>query len=106
MGAPLQIELPTKAIARLCRQYHVRELSVFGSALRPGFGEHSDVDLLVVFEPQAHIGFEFVRFQRELSEIIGRPVDLVSKDGLKSPIRDEVLAQAQIVYAAREAVPR
>src|SRR5712692_5133598 len=104
MGGTPQIELPMDAIARLCRQYHVRELAVFGSALRGDFGDQSDIDLLVAFEPGARIGFEFVALQRKLSEVIGRRVDLVPKDGLKPLIRDEVLGQAHVVYAAREAL--
>ena len=89
------------AIANLCRQYKVQKLSVFGSALGPNFGPDSDIDLLVTFKPDAHIGLiEFSRFQRELSETIGRKVDLVPKNGLKPLIRDEVLAQAQVLYAA------
>ena len=105
MSGALQIELPMDAIARLCRDYHVRELSVFGSALSPEFREQSDIDLLVLFEPEARIGFEFVELQRKLSEVIGRKVDLVPKDGLKPLIRDEILAQARVLYATREAVP-
>ena len=34
MILPSGIELPTEAIAELCRRYHVHELSVFGSAAR------------------------------------------------------------------------
>jgi len=100
MAAALQIELPMDAIERLCLKYRVAELSVFGSAVRPDFSEQSDIDLLVLFKPEARIGFEFVALQRELSEAIGRRVDLVPKNGLKPLIRDEVLAEAQVVYAA------
>ena len=89
-----------EAVERLCRKYQVSELSVFGSALRPDFSEHSDIDLLVLFKPEARIGFEFVALERELSEVIGRKVDLVPKDGLKPLIRDEVLAEAHVLYAA------
>jgi predicted nucleotidyltransferase len=90
-------------IAALCRQYHVRELAVFGSALGPNFGPQSDIDLLVSFEPDAKIGlFAFLDLQAELSALVERKVDLVPKNGLKPLIRNEVLAQAQdhILYAA------
>ncbi len=89
------------AIERLCRKYRVAELSVFGSALRPDFRENSDIDLLVAFQPEAEIGLiAFLGFQRELSETLGRKVDLVPKNGLKALVRDEILAQAQVLYAA------
>lgn len=99
--AALQIDLPLKAIAELCRKYQVQELSVFGSALRTNFRPDSDIDLLVSFQPEAQIGLiDFLGFQRELSEALGRKVDLVPRGGLKPLIRDEILAQAQVLYAA------
>ena len=88
-------------IAALCRQYHVRELAVFGSALGPNFGPQSDIDLLVSFEPDAKIGlFALFHLQDELARLLQRKVDLVPKNGLKPLIRDEVLAQARPLYAA------
>lgn len=66
------------------RRWRVRDLLVFGSALRPDFGPDSDVDLLVTFEPAAAWSlFDHARMQQELSEIIGRDVDLVSRAGLE-----------------------
>lgn len=97
----IAVELPIEQIAAICRQYHVRELSVFGSALTDRFGPASDLDFLVVFEPDAEIGFlALARMQRELSELARRPVDLVPKTGLKSTIRDSVVADARVIYAA------
>jgi predicted nucleotidyltransferase len=101
----LPIELPIAAIAALCRKYRVSELSIFGSALRPDFGEHRDLDLLVTFKPDAAIGLEYVQLQRELAAVTGRQVDLVSKKGLKPVIREQVLAEAQVLYEDREALP-
>ncbi len=77
------------------------ELSVFGSALGPDFKVDSDIDLLVSFKPEAEIGLiGLLRLQRELSETIGRKVDLVPKDGLKPLLRDRILTQARVLYAA------
>jgi hypothetical protein len=90
-----------EAIGNVCRRYGVRELAIFGSALRDEFGVESDVDFLVEFDPQARIGLiAFAGLQEELTNIIGRKVDVVSKKGLKPVIRDAVLASAEIVYAA------
>ena len=87
-------------LAALCRRHQIRELAVFGSALREDFRETSDLDLLVSFLPDAKIGFlELARAQRELGELFRRPVDLVPKSGLKPLIRDEVLASAEPLYA-------
>ena len=94
-------QLPSERIAEICRRNRVRELSVFGSALTEHFGPASDLDLLVVFDPDAEIGFlALAKLQRELSALAQRPVDLVPKAGLKAAIRDAVLADAQVIYAA------
>lgn len=99
--ASIQQLLPIESLRGLCREFHVRELLLFGSALRPDFREDSDLDLLVEFEPGAHVGFlTLARLQRELSSLAGRRVDLVPKKGLKPAIRGEVLGQARLLYAA------
>jgi len=57
--------------------------------------------LLVEFYPEAGIGlFQHAAAQRELATLLGRKVDLVSKRGLKSLIRDEILSQARPIYEA------
>jgi hypothetical protein len=95
------IALPGRQLSNLCRRYHVRRLALFGSVLRDDFRPDSDVDVLVAFEAGTHVGFlALSRLQRELSELIQRPVDLVPMDGLKAVIRESVLSSAQDVYAA------
>lgn len=82
-------------------QYHVVELSVFGSTARGSARTDSDIDLIVAFEPDAPIGLiAFNRLRRELEGTLGRRVDLVPKDGIKPLIREDVLSEAQILYAA------
>ena len=79
----------------------MRELAFFGSALRPDFSSASDINLLVEFEADAQIGILVLsRMQRELTEMLGRSVDLVPKEGLKPAIRSTVLAEAKVLYAA------
>lgn len=69
--------------------------------VRGDLGPGSDVDLLVVFEPDARVGFmKLAGLQRALSALLGRSVDLVPKEGLKPLIREEVLAQAEVLFAA------
>lgn len=98
-AAPLHIS--SEELTNFCRRYQVRELALFGSMLGPDFDSDSDVDLLVSFEPAARITFlTLARMQRELEAIMGRPVDLVPRDGLKPIIRSQVLATARVLYAA------
>lgn len=94
-----RIDVPEDKLRELCERYKVKELSVFGSVLRDDFGPDSDIDVLVEFEPGPAQGlFAFIRLQRELSELLGRKVDLVPKKGLKWVIRDHVLESAEVIF--------
>lgn len=87
-------------IIEICRKYQVKELSLFGSQVRGDFSEKSDFDFLVEFEPNARIDlFKFFEIQEELENIVCKKVDLVPKDGLKKLIRNQVLSEAEIIYA-------
>jgi uncharacterized protein len=88
-------------LTEICARHHVRELSIFGSALRQDFGPESDIDLLVEFQPNAKVGFiELGRLEAELVRLFGRRVDLVPKAGLRPILREEVLSTARVIYAA------
>jgi len=96
-----QVELDEAQLASVCRSYDVRELSVFGSAARGDMRAESDVDMLVEFQPAAEVGLiEFAGLMLDLTQLVGRKVDLVSKKGLKPLIRESILSQAQRIYAA------
>lgn len=87
-------------VAALCRRFGIAELSVFGSAARGDDGPDSDVDLLYVSAPDASLGLEIVDLHEALEALLGRPVDLVPKEGLHWVVRDRVLAEARPLYAA------
>ena len=95
------IEIPEHTIAEFCRRYHVRRLCLFGSILRDDFGSESDVDVLVEFEPGHVPGLAFFAIERELSEILGRKVDLNTVQFLSGYFRDQVLAEAEVQYVAQ-----
>jgi uncharacterized protein len=95
------VEVDEAQLAALCRQYQVRELSLFGSAARGEMRPESDIDLLVEFLPDAEVSLiEHAGLMLDLARLLGRKVDLVSKNGLKPRIRSSVLADAQLIYAA------
>ena len=95
------VQVDKAKLADLCCRYHVRELSIFGSAARGDVRPESDIDLLVEFLPDARVDlFDYSGLMLDLSELIGCKVDLVSKKGLKPLIRDSVLKEARPVYAA------
>ncbi|SNS87349.1 hypothetical protein SAMN05216276_101863 [Streptosporangium subroseum] len=87
-------------LANLCEKYGIAELDVFGSVARGDDDAESDIDLLYVLKPGNDIGLEFFGFQEELEDLLGRKVDVVSKEGLHWVIRDQVLEDAQVLYAA------
>jgi predicted nucleotidyltransferase len=96
-----RLAVPMNELARLGAEAGVRELAVFGSVLREDFHADSDVDLLVEFEAGRRVSlFDLLELQQRLEDLIGRPVDLVPRQGLKPLIRDHVLAEARTVYAA------
>ena len=95
-----KITMPEKTIAEFCRRNRIRRLSVFGSALRDDFGPDSDVDILVEFEPDTRVGLRFFGMEQELSEIIGRKVDLNTPGFLSPYFRKDILSEAESVYDA------
>ncbi|RIK46776.1 MAG: nucleotidyltransferase [Chloroflexi bacterium] len=96
-----RIEIDEAQLADICRRYHVRELALFGSVLRDDFRDDSDVDVLVEFEPDARIGFiGYLDLQEELAGLLGRSVDLISKDGMRPRFAARVLPQLRVIYAA------
>ena len=94
------IEIPKDRIAEFCRNNHIRRLALFGSVLRDDFGPDSDIDVLVEFEPGQTPGLRFFGMEIELSEILGRKVDLNTPGFLSDYFRDEVLAEAEVQYDA------
>lgn len=87
-------------LSELCRRYGVAELAMFGSVARGEASEESDVDLLYVLVPGAHLGFAINELEDELAKLFDRPVDLVAKRALHRLIRDDVLTEARTLYAA------
>jgi hypothetical protein len=94
-------DIPLQTIEAFCRKYQIQRLSLFGSAVREDFGLQSDIDVLVEFQPAARVGFlQLSRMQRELTEIFHRTVDLVPRSGLKPAIREHILKEEVVLYAA------
>jgi uncharacterized protein len=95
------VVLPEAEIAEICRRYQVRELSLFGSAVRGEMRPDSDIDLLVDYLPGARPSlFDLIGMTNELSDLLGRKVDLGVKRSLKPRYRDHILAEAHVIYAA------
>ncbi len=97
-----KVHLDREALAAFCRKWRIRELSIFGSALRDDFGPESDLDFLLSFEPGAPLDIDrLLDMKEELEARYGRPVDLVEKEALRNPWRKrEILRTREVIYAA------
>ncbi len=93
MHPPVLSERMATQVRRLGERYGIRNIRVFGSFARNQAGPDSDLDLLVEYVP-GQSGFAFVRFCREVEELIGRKVDVATERSLHPLIRDKVLAEA------------
>jgi len=86
----------------LCRAHHLKRLMVFGSTLHGTAGTGSDLDILVEFYAGLTPGVAFARLADELSSLLGRDIDVHTAGSLSRSFRDEVLREAQVIYAGEE----
>lgn len=98
-GKP-NVEVPRGKLAAFCRQHHIKRLSFFGSVLSDDFRPDSDVDVLVEFETGHTPGWNMVSIEDELSSLLSRKVDLHTRNDLSRYIRDRVVREAKVQYAA------
>jgi len=88
-------------LAELCRQHDVRVLKLFGSAVRGEDRPDSDVDLLVEFADGKSL-LDLVGLELDLSELLGRDVDLLTERSVSLYLRDRILAEARVIYEREE----
>ena len=89
-------------VRELCLQYGIRRLRVFGSRMGGSLRPDSDLDLIAEFYPGRTPGFAFARLAEQLSQLFGVRVDLHTPNSLSRYFRNEVLREAQEIYAAKE----
>jgi uncharacterized protein len=94
------VEVDEHRPAELCDRYGIAELAGFGSSARGEAGPGSDIDILYTVRPGRRLGWEIDDLADELSSLLGRPVDLVSRRALHPLLRRAVLADARPLYAA------
>lgn len=89
-------------IAALCREFGVRRLDIFGSAVTEDFDvERSDVDVLIEVDPEHLTLANYFGLRQGLQRILGRPVDVVDAGALRNPyVKSEVMATRELLYAA------
>ena len=93
--------LPKERLAAFCHRRHIRKLSLFGSALHGELRPDSDIDLLAEFEAGHVPGlFDMTRMEIELTDLLGRQVDLRTPEELSQHFRGEVMQEAEAQYEA------
>ncbi len=96
---PARIALDREKIAEFCRRNNITRLSLFGSVLRDDFRPESDVDVLVEFEEGHPVTFfTLAGMENELTEMIGRQVDLREPEELSRYFRKQVVRAAEPIY--------
>jgi predicted nucleotidyltransferase len=100
-----RIPIATGEVATFCERWKITRMWLFGSVLRDDFGPASDVDFLVEFQANADWSLlDHVEMEEELAELLGRPVDLVTRRVVEQSDnairRDAILGSAELFYVA------
>jgi hypothetical protein len=97
--AAVPLQLPREPLEVFCVRHNIRKLSLFGSVLTTAFRPSSDIDVLVEFDPGQVPGyFGLSAMELELSDLLGRKVDLRTPGEISRYLRGAVLASAAVQY--------
>lgn len=95
------IHFPQDKIADICHKHGVARLSLFGSILTDRFTPASDIDMLVEYLPGSKRSyFDRGALMEDLSQLLGRLVDVRTIVEFAPQRRDELLRQSRVQYAA------
>ena len=86
-------------LIEVCRAHGTRKITLFGSFVRNEAGPESDIDLIVAFSKPTGL-LSLVRLERELSELLGRSVDLVTEKAISPHLRERIHCEERIIYEA------
>jgi len=86
-------------LVELCQQNDVRQIGVFGSVARGEADEQSDIDLVVSFSKRISL-LRMVALERQLSDALGRKVDLLTEDAISPYLRERIKRDLQVLYEA------
>ncbi len=90
-----------EAVVRVIRDYLAKhdavQVAIFGSYARGDARPDSDIDVLVEFREPKSL-FDLVEYEIDLTDVVGRKVDLVTKPSLSRYFRDEVLSNMRVIY--------
>jgi predicted nucleotidyltransferase len=87
-------------LAPFCRRHGVARLEVFGSLARGEPHRGSDIDLLITFWPEVHLGWDFFELHKEIEEILGCQVDLLTRRSVEQD--ENIIRRRSILKSTRE----
>lgn len=88
-------------IKQLCKEYKVKNFSIFGSVLTDNFSLDSDIDFVVDFDESDPIKYTDLYFQlkEKLELILKRQIDLIEERGIKNSfLRKEIEESKVVIY--------
>jgi len=96
------INMHKAEIENTCREFSVRRLDVFGSAVRGDFCPgQSDVDLVADFSGEINLLNRYLDFSEAIEKVLGAPVDVITPRSIKNPyFKSAVEREAVCIYAA------
>ena len=92
-------QLELEKVIEVCMTYGVQRIALFGSFVRGDARPDSDVDLIVTFVRPTGL-LSFVRLERELSEVLGRKVDLLTEQAISPHLRARILSSQKVIFDA------
>lgn len=87
-----------RALEPELREQGIRSLYLFGSAARGELRPESDIDLFCDLDPASKLGLGFFALVDRIAHVLGRPVDMTTRQGLHPLIRDHVVHEAVQVF--------
>ncbi|MBD3220315.1 hypothetical protein GF314_03655 [bacterium] len=92
-------DIDTETIVRICRAGGATQIALFGSVARGEATPDSDVDVLVRFGRPISL-LSLVRLERELSEALGRDVDLLTEAAVSPYLRERIEREKKVLFDA------
>ncbi len=95
----MKIEIEKNVLDNYCKKNGIKKISLYGSYLKNTYNKESDVDLLVEFEDDTEYGLlDVARIERELTNMIGKKVDLRTPEELSKYFRENIIKEAEVKY--------
>lgn len=88
-------------IIKYCIRNSIEYLGVFGSYARGDFKKESDMDLMIKVNNDKTL-LDLVRMERELSEILGIKVDLLTEESISKYLIDKIKKELRTIYERRK----